>query len=228
MLHAVLQLLASERNLMIQAAIFDVDGMILDTREFIFQAYEFTLAEHGHDVPDRVVIAEQIGRSLPDCYEAFAPQGELDALCDTHHEFQDSKLHLITAYEGLLELFDTLRDAGIKLGAFSSRKGNLVPSLANAGVLDYFGVVVQGSDVVNHKPHPEGLLYALNALDVAPEHAVMLGDAAVDIEAGKAAEVALTIGITHGFGTRDALVTAGADFIVDDLHAIAPIILSKR
>lgn len=213
---------------MIQAAIFDVDGMILDTREFIFQAYEFTLAEHGHAVPDRVIIAEQIGRSLPDCYEAFAPDAELNALCDTHHEFQDTKWHLITAYEGLVELFDTLKNAGIKLGAFSSRKGNLLPSLENAGILDYFGVVVQGSDVVNHKPHPEGLLYALNVLDVRPEHAVMLGDAAVDIEAGKAAEVALTVGITHGFGTWAALVAAEADFIVDDLRSIAPIILSKR
>ncbi len=185
------------------------------------------MAEHGHAVPDRVIIAEQIGRSLPDCYEAFAPDAELDALCDTHHEFQDTKLHLITAYEGLVELFDTLKNAGIKLGAFSSRKGNLIPSLANAGILDYFGVVVQGSDVVNHKPHPEGLLHALNVLDVKPEHAVMLGDAAVDIEAGKAAGVALTVGITHGFGTKDALIGAKADFVVDNLHSIATILLSK-
>jgi len=213
---------------MIQAAIFDVDGMILDTREFIFQAYEFTLAVHGHEVPSRVMIAEQIGRSLPDCYEAFAPEGELDALCDTHHIFQEEKLHLITAYDGLIELFKTLENAGIKLGAFSSRKGNLIPSLSNAGILDYFGVVVQGSDVKNHKPHPEGLLYALNKLEVSPEHAAMLGDAAVDIEAGKAAGVAMTVGITHGFGTRDALVGAEADFIVDDLHSIVPILLSKR
>jgi len=213
---------------MIQAAIFDVDGMILDTREFIFQAYEFTLAEHGHEVPNRVMIAEQIGRSLPDCYEAFAPEVESDTLCDTHHIFQEEKLHLITAYDGLIELFETLKNAGIKLGAFSSRKGNLIPSLSNAGILDYFGVVVQGSDVKNHKPHPEGLLYALNKLEVSPEHAAMLGDAAVDIEAGKAAGVAMTVGITHGFGTRDALVGAEADFIVDDLHAIAPILLSKQ
>lgn len=209
----------------IEAAIFDVDGMLLDTREFIFQAYEYTLASHGHEVPDRSVIARQIGRSLPDCYEAFAPEGELITLCDTHHEFQSEQLHLITPYEGLVEMLDTLQQNRIKLGAFSSRKGNLIPSLKNAGVLNYFGVVVQGSDVLRHKPHPEGLLKALAALAVEPSRASMSGDAVVDIEAGKAAGVALTIGITHGFGTREDLETAKPDFVVDDLQSIPPLLL---
>ena len=211
----------------IEAAIFDVDGMILDTREFIFQAYEYTLAKHGHDVPDRVVIARQIGRSLPDCYEAFAPNGELITLCDTHHEFQAEQLHLISPYDGLVNMLDTLQEEGIKLGAFSSRKGNLVPSLENAGILHYFGVVVQGDDVKNHKPHPEGLLKALDVLGVKPAHAAMLGDAAVDIEAGKAASVALTVGITHGFGTREELEAAAPDFIVHDLHSIPPLLIGS-
>lgn len=211
----------------IEAAIFDVDGMLLDTREFIFQAYEYTLAKHGYEVPDRSVIARQIGRSLPDCYEAFAPNGELVALCDTHHKFQSDKLHLISPYEGLVEMLDTLRHNKIKLGAFSSRKGNLIPSLENAGVLSYFGVVVQGSDVLKHKPHPEGLFKALAALAIEPSRASMLGDAAVDIEAGKAAGVALTIGITHGFGTPEDLAKAKPDFTVDDLQGIPPLLLGR-
>lgn len=204
----------------IEAAVFDVDGMLLDTREFIFQAYEYTLARHGHEVPDRAVIARQIGRSLPYCYETFAPNGELAVLCNTHHEFQSDQLHLVTPYEGLVEMLDTLQESGIKLGAFSSRKGNLIPSLENAGILHYFGVVIQGDDVVKHKPHPEGLLKALATLAVEPPRASMLGDAAVDIEAGKAAGVALTIGVTHGFGTREDLEAAGPDFIIDDLQSI--------
>lgn len=209
----------------IEAAIFDVDGMILDTREFIFQAYEHTLHHHGHTVPERQVIAKQIGRSLPDCYEAFAPDGELDMLCDTHHEFQANKLHLISPYEGLVEMLDTLQADGIKIGAFSSRKGNLIPSLENAGILHYFGVVVQGDEVKHHKPHPEGLLKALGVLGVEPSHAAMLGDAAVDIEAGKAAKVAMTIGITHGFGTPEELEAAKPDHIVHDLSSIARLLV---
>ncbi len=211
----------------IEAAIFDVDGMLLDTREFIFQAYEHTLAEHGHDVPDRSIIARQIGRSLPDCYEAFAPDGELVTLCDTHHIFQSTKLDLISPYNGLTEMLDTLKEAGIKLGAFSSRKGNLIPSLENAGILHYFGVVVQGDEVKQHKPHPEGLLKALKVLGTKPEKAAMLGDAAVDVEAGKAGGVAITVGITHGFGTQEELTAAAPDYIVHDLQSIPPLLIGS-
>lgn len=209
----------------IKAAVFDVDGMLLDTREFIYQAYEHTLAEHGHEVPDRTIIAEQIGRSLPDCYDAFAPEGATDLLCETHHKFQEEKLHIIRAYPGLTAMLQELKDNGIKLAAFSSRKGNLVPSLKNAGILDFFGAVVQGGDVTHHKPHPEGLFMALSTLEVKPENAAMLGDAAVDIEAGKAANVALTIGITHGFGTLEALEAVKPDYIVNDLFSVAPILI---
>jgi phosphoglycolate phosphatase-like HAD superfamily hydrolase len=79
----------------LRAAVFDLDGTVLDTREFIFRAYEHSLGLHGYEVPNRTLIAEQIGKSLPDCYEAFAPEGELAVLCQSHHEFQANKIDII-------------------------------------------------------------------------------------------------------------------------------------
>jgi len=209
----------------VDAAVFDVDGMLLDTREFIFQAFEHSLAVHGHPVPDRAAISQHMGKSLETCYLALAPEGNIELLCDTHHKFQARKMELVLGYEGLHDMLDTLRNAGLALGAFSSRKSNLIPSLENSGILEYFGAVVQGGDVANHKPHPEGLLKVLDTLGVLPARAAMLGDAAVDIEAGKAAGVALTVGITHGFGTREALLRAEPDHIVDSLKEIPPLLL---
>lgn len=78
-----------------EAAIFDVDGMLLDTREFIFQAYEHALALHGHTIPNRAAIAAQVGRSLPDCYRALAPNGKIAELCLTHNNFQAGHMELI-------------------------------------------------------------------------------------------------------------------------------------
>lgn len=211
----------------LKAAVFDVDGMLLDTREFIFQAYEHTLAKHGLPAREREVIAQQVGRSLADCYAALAPNGDITLLSATHHEFQGERLHLIESYPGLNEMLEELHKAGLKMGVFSSRKGNLVPSLNNAGIVDYFDVVVQGDEVINAKPHPEGLLKVLDHLGVQPDEAVMLGDAAVDIEAGKAAKVAMTVGITHGFGTRDELEKAKPDHIVSSLAEIPSLLLGS-
>ena len=213
----------SKRN--VEAAVFDVDGMLLDTREFILQAYEHTLETHGYPVPDRAAISQHMGRSLETCYLALVPDGKIEVLCDTHHEFQAGKMDLILGYEGLHDMLDTLRNANIALGAFSSRGSNLIPSLQNAGIAEYFGAIVHADDVVEHKPHPEGLLKILDTLAVSPTKAAMLGDAAVDIEAGKAAGVALTVGITHGFGTRETLERAQPDHIVNSLKEIPPLLL---
>lgn len=214
--------------MVIKAAVFDVDGMILDTKEFIFQSYEFTLAKHGHAVPSRAEIAKQIGRPLSDCYAEFAPDGTFVILRKTHDEFQARNMHLISKYDGLVEMLEELKADGVKLGAFSSRKGNLIPSLEKTGVRHYFDVVVQGGDVENHKPHPEGLHKALKAMAVKPEYSAMLGDAVVDIKAGKAGGAAITVGITHGFGTTEDLIAAKPDFIVNDLSSIPPILLNRH
>lgn len=204
----------------IKAVIFDVDGTLLDTREFIFQAYEDTLSRHGHSTPPRESISKYIGLSLQDCYKAFAPEGDIQILCDEHHEFQQNKLHLIKSYAELNETLNTLKKSGLKLGLYSSRKGTLVPSLEQAGIMDYFEAIVQGDEVENHKPHPEGVIAAADGLMVKHSEAVMIGDTIFDIQAGKAANVALTIGITHGFGTLADLMSSSPDHIVESLPEI--------
>ncbi len=206
------------------AVIFDVDGTLLDSREYIFQAYEYTLSKHGFAVPDRLIIAEHIGKSLADCYAALAPNADFEKLHKTHHDFQTDRVKLITSYKDLESMLSSLKTMGLKLAIVSSRKGNLMPSLEQAGIAHYFDAIVQGDDVTRGKPHPEGLLKALELLKAKPTQAVMIGDSMMDIEAGKAAGVALTIGLTHGFGTREALVSTQADYIIDELANIPTIL----
>jgi len=134
---------------------------------------------------------------------------------------------LITAYPGVPQMLQQLADAGLKLAVFSSRKLTLVSSLQQAGIADFFEIIVQGDEVTKHKPHPEGLFKALAGLEVEPKRAAMIGDAAVDILAGKAAGVALTIGITHGFGTLPELEGTKPDFIVGRPEEIADLLLRR-
>lgn len=120
-----------------------------------------------------------------------------------------------------------LHRRNILIGLYSSRgKVTLRPSLEHAGVLRNFNVVIDGGYVKNHKPHPEGVLKVLELLNVTPGDSVIIGDTTADILAGKAAGCALTIGITHGLGTRESLERAGADHVVDSLHELIPIISS--
>lgn len=81
-------------------------------------------------------------------------------------------------------------------------------------------VTVTIEDVHEHKPDPEGILTAMRRLGSNSAETVMLGDQSVDMEAAKAANVAERIGITHGFGSSDALRAGGATQIIDSFQKL--------
>ena len=209
----------------IKAVVFDVDGTLLDTREFIVAAFEHSLRGNGHVVPTRQRIVEvATGRSLDECYPLLAPNGDIIAMKDMHREFQMKRFDLVTAYTGLHDVLTVLRERGLLLGVCSIRGPMTRPMLEHVQALTHFDAAVDSSDVKKHKPHPEGVLKVLTLLNVKPEDSVMVGDTTSDIEAGKAAGCAKTIAITHGLGTRESLEKSGADHIVTSLPDILPLV----
>jgi pyrophosphatase PpaX len=211
----------------IKAAVFDFDGMIFDTRELVYQTYNHALTKHGQPPPKNEDVAAWIGRKIHEGYAVLAPDVDTDKLVEAHRDFQDKNLHLIAPYKGLAAMLGKLKAAGIKIGLFTARGPNSVNyALKTFKVADYFESIVTIEDVKQPKPHPEGLLLVLRQLGEKPANAVMLGDSVFDIEAGKRAKVGMTIGLTHGFGTRQDLEKAGADHIVDSLAEIPPLLLA--
>ncbi|KKU20425.1 MAG: HAD-superfamily hydrolase, subfamily IA, variant 3 [Candidatus Saccharibacteria bacterium GW2011_GWA2_46_10] len=211
----------------IKAAVFDVDGMLLDTRELVFRTYEHTLTSHGYPAPPKDAVSAVIGMQVHESYLILVPEADVELIVETHRTFQNENLHLVIPYEGLEKMLAKLHAAGIKMAVFTSRGPGAREILKDAGVLRFFETVITADDVVKHKPDPEGLFEALKGLKVDAENAAMLGDAPYDIQAGKVAEVGLTIGITHGFGTREDLEKTKPDFIVDSLAEIPAILLGK-
>ena len=208
----------------VQAVIFDADGTILDTRELIFQAYEHVLSLHGYGKPDREEFTGLGGVPAEKTYERFAKDHDAKELTLIHRAFQNEHLDLGAAYEGLHDLLSKLQAADLKIGVCTSRGSNVLPLLESAGVKHYCASIVHFEMVTNAKPHPEGLLKICDEITVSPSRVVMVGDTEEDIGAGKAAGVAFTIGITHGFGSRAVLEGAGADHIVDHLSEILPLV----
>jgi N-acetyl-D-muramate 6-phosphate phosphatase len=77
-----------------------------------------------------------------------------------------------------------------------------------------FDLIVTSQTTVHSKPYPDPLIFVSEQLMIPAENLVMVGDTVVDILAGKAVG-AQTIGVLCGFGTRQELTQAGADFILD-------------
>jgi HAD superfamily hydrolase (TIGR01509 family) len=125
----------------------------------------------------------------------------------------------IEAYPGSIQLLDHLDLIGVESAVVSSSK-NARRVLAAAGLAERFEVVVDGLIAAHHgipgKPRPDTFWFAADQLGVEPSRCVVIEDALSGVQAGRAGEFALVVGVDRG-DQADALAAAGADVVVSDL-----------
>ncbi len=201
----------------ITTLLFDIDGTLLDTSEFILQATEHALKTCGYLVPDRETISKNVGTPFPEYYFILAGRdADADKLIETHRTFQYVNYHLAKLFPNALSTVKVLKEKGYKLAAVTTRsKKTSHQTLKNAGLYDLFDVIISLEDTNEPKPNPAPLLKALEHLNEVSENAVMIGDSHLDIEAGKSAGTK-TIRVTYGFHTGN-LNNPEPDFFIKDI-----------
>jgi pyrophosphatase PpaX len=210
--------------------LLDLDGTVLDTREFILAAMIHTLASHGIEGPSRAdlnvymggqagaspqvaELARTVGLPLEAIY-ARLWAGDPWQLVETHRTFQSQNLDMVTAFPGAKETLEKIRARGVRLAAVTSRSQRTsVRSVEVAGLGGYFEAVVSAEDTPTLKPDPAPLIHALALLRVGSESAAIAGDTEHDIQAGKAIGIR-TIGVSYGFGA-EGLPAAKPDVMID-------------
>lgn len=204
----------------ISAVIFDMDGTLVDSREIILGAYRHVLEELGQDY-DESEVSSHVGRPLGAVYESLMPTHDNQQyLLELHRSWQQDNAHLLKGYEGLDEFLKELKQNGYKLAIFTSAgRSRTELALKGLGVFELFDHIISADDVSEPKPHKEGVVSLAKLMETPLNEVVMIGDAEHDIASGKNAGV-ITIGVTHGFGTKDSLKRAGADYIADNLKGI--------
>jgi len=209
----------------IKLVVFDVDGTMLNTFEHIVRAFEVVLPQHNVKA-DREVIRKVIGKTLIDCYKELAPNADHEAMTKLHHDTQQTKemYDLIAAYDGLRESLEGLHSIGVKTAIQTNRSRESIDLIFDhVGISGLFDEIVTPDSVMHPKPDPEGLLIISKRLSISPDSVVMVGDTPIDILAGKNAGT-ITIGVTHGFGTREELKVSNPDHIVDSLSEVERVI----
>ena len=128
----------------------------------------------------------------------------------------------VEAYESTIALVHSLKGAGVKVAVISS-SCNCEMLLGKIGILDLFEVRVDGLYSERYglagKPSPDIFFEAAQLLGEAPADCVVVEDALSGVAAGRVGGFALVIGIDR-IGQRDALITEGADVVVDDLDKV--------
>lgn len=212
---------SSPRN--IKAVLFDMDGTLLDTAEFIFQAFEHVLAKQELTVHDRHTMGKMMGRALSECYEKFAPDTDPEILMQQHKDFQSANRHLIKAFPQAPQLLEGLKYKGYKIAIVTSRMINARESLKLAKIDQFIDVLVDADSVTKHKPDPEPVLAALEMLKVKASKAVMVGDGDADIISARRAGTR-SIGVTFGLTPPKILLSSKPDYVANSIEEIGDII----
>lgn len=133
--------------------------------------------------------------------------------------------HGVRRYETTVDLIHALRDHGVRTGLISSSR-NAVQVLMAADALDLFESKVDGIDAARRglpgKPDPAVFVAAAADLGATPDRTVVVEDAVSGVQAGRAGDFALVIGVDRG-GNAEALANNGADVVVSDLAEVAVI-----
>jgi pyrophosphatase PpaX len=186
-------------------AVFDLDGTLADTINLIVESYQHAFRAVLGRQEDPDVIRSWIGRPLIGAFRDHSPE-HADELYSTYLQWNaDNTERLIRTYDGVIDVVGALRAAGVHVGiATSKRRESAQQAMDILGISPHVDVLVAMEDTDRHKPDPTPLLLALERMGRGSNGAVYVGDAVVDVLAGKAAGMD-TLAVTWGAGLPEAL-----------------------
>ena len=186
-------------------AVFDLDGTLADTINLIVESYQHAFRTVLGREEDPDVIRSWIGRPLISAFRDHSPE-QADELYATYLQWNsDNTERLIRTYAGVIDVLGDLSAAGVHVGiATSKRRESAQQAMDILGISQHVDVLVAMEDTERHKPDPTPLLLALQRMGRSSNAAVYVGDAVVDVLAGKAAGMD-TLAVTWGAGLPEAL-----------------------
>ncbi len=216
---------------MIQAILFDCDGVIADSEPTWNEIDRAHLAHFGVPDYDGSLKSHVIGKgfSLAGAFykDRFALVEPLEDLIEQRtgvaaHFYAKS----VPIFDGVPEVLTELKAMGLQLALATSSVSRLIlPFLRRCDIEKYFDVIITGEMVKLGKPHPDIYLLAAEKCGAEAKNCIVIEDALAGLEAGRAAG-ATTIAIPDPRWMDVALFEGMADYQVADLRAVLPVVRS--
>lgn len=136
--------------------------------------------------------------------------------------FEES-LERVRPFSGIENVLALFHDKHLMMGLVTDSAKTSLKPLHTHAISHYFSAMITSDDGVPKKPEPDGLLECLRRMDISPENAVFIGDALIDVRAGKQAGT-LTIGVLTGLASREQFEVEQPTALVDDVTQVPSVL----
>ena len=207
----------------IRGAIFDLDGVLVDTAKYHFQAWRGLAGQLGFELPDQVnewlkgVSRQQSLEIVLQYGQVTCDESRKQELARQKNDWYVQSLKQLDStaiLPGVKEYLRWLRTRNVRI-ALGSASSNARMILERTGLVDYFDAIVDGTDQLPAKPEPDVFLLAAQKLTLSPEQCVVFEDSVVGITAARSAGM-----LAVGIGPPAEL--AQADLIIRSLDVLLP------
>ncbi len=217
---------------MLEAVIFDFDGVVTDSEILHFRAFNKVLAQHGLELTKKEYYTNYLGFSDIDCLRTLIDEARLGLeksqiktlIQQKSRVFEELARTDGKIIEGVREFLDMLTTARVPIAICSGAlRTEIELLLEDAELRPLFDVIVSAEDVTRGKPDPEGFLLALSQLNetvlapITPGQCIVIEDSHWGLKAAHAAGMH-TIAVTN---TYDAEQLTAAQCVVGRLNDLA-------
>ena len=217
---------------MFKAAVFDMDGTILDTLTDLTDSVNHCLGLYGCPPVSREETAAALGNGAGHLVEALIEGGKAhpayEDVLKAHIAYYEQHCTDKTApYSGILPAMRRLKEAGVKMAIVSNKGDGAVRELSRSYFDDLVETAVGEREGIRRKPAPDTVIEALRLMDVPIEEAVYVGDTEVDVMTASNAGMPCIL-VSWGFLCREELENLHAYALTDSADEMADLILGVK
>ncbi|MDI6803849.1 MAG: HAD-IA family hydrolase [Bacteroidota bacterium] len=212
----------------LKCVIFDVDGTITQTNELIFAAFNYVTFKYTGKTFSPSEITAMFGPPEEGTLEKIVGKQNIDAALEDFLEFYRSNhTGMARLYPGITEILEYLKQRNVLMAVFTGKgRHSTLITLNEFNIKKYFGIIITGNDVINHKPSGEGIKKILNYFGLSAEHVLMVGDAVADIVASREAGVPVAAVVWDSYG-KDRVLKMDVDYLFDDVKKLKEFLIES-
>ncbi|AKR44433.1 phosphoglycolate phosphatase [Methylophilus sp. TWE2] len=216
----------------VKVVMFDLDGTLLDTAPQIAEAANRMLVALGKPMLPQAQIATYIGEGVQNLIKRcltgsvqVEPDADFFAQAQPlYHDFYTANATQSQPFAGVVPALQQLKKQGYHLACVTNKPEKFtLPLLQQAGLADFFELIISGDSLPKKKPDPLPLLHICQKLGALPAEAMLVGDSETDIQAAHAAGC-FVVTVPYGYNQGRAIDAAMVDATIQQLTDVVDLL----